>query len=248
MGQLYDPHYAAVAQFERALAAVEAGGLPMSASSAMPGTSCRLRAGAGTGSYGVSAGSNRAFRAWHGALRAGHCGNAEARAPAPGCAEVRPAVGGARLRSRNRAGRDDRRNILPGERQWRTFFSLSVRFFLRSPAIRRYVRSIRSEVTIEGIGPGGRTGRIDLLLDSWLAIEPAGEEFHDPVADRKRNAALVRMGYRARVHHRRKICSQADEKFLRWRTGRVSSSDQAPGARCANASAGGQDREPGMAG
>ena len=36
MGQLYDPHYAAVAQFERALAAVEAGGLPMSASSAMP--------------------------------------------------------------------------------------------------------------------------------------------------------------------------------------------------------------------
>lgn len=60
----------------------------------------------------------------------------------------------------------------------------------------RFVRSIQSQVEIARIGPDGRAGRVDLLLDGWLAIELDGDEFHDPVADRKRNAALVRLGYR----------------------------------------------------
>ena len=42
----------------------------------------------------------------------------------------------------------------------------------------------------------GGDGRVDLLIDGWLVIELDGDEFHDPVADRERNAALVRLGYR----------------------------------------------------
>lgn len=37
---------------------------------------------------------------------------------------------------------------------------------------------------------------MDLLIDGWLVIELDGDEFHDPVADRGRNATLVRLGYR----------------------------------------------------
>jgi len=60
----------------------------------------------------------------------------------------------------------------------------------------KFVRSIRSQVEILGINPGGRPGTVDLLLDGWLVIELDGDEFHDPVADRARTAALVRKGYR----------------------------------------------------
>ena len=62
--------------------------------------------------------------------------------------------------------------------------------------LRRFVRSIRSQVTIAGIAPGGRSGRVDLLLDGWLVIELDGDKFHDPIVDREQNAILVRLGYR----------------------------------------------------
>lgn len=60
----------------------------------------------------------------------------------------------------------------------------------------RFVDDIRVQVWIDGIGPDGRRGRVDLLLDGWLVIELDGDEFHDPVRDRHRNSALVRRGYR----------------------------------------------------
>jgi Uncharacterized protein conserved in bacteria len=60
----------------------------------------------------------------------------------------------------------------------------------------RFVEDIRVQVWIDGIGPDGRRGRVDLLLDGWLVIELDGDEFHDPVRDRHRNSALVRRGYR----------------------------------------------------
>lgn len=60
----------------------------------------------------------------------------------------------------------------------------------------QFVNDIRVQVWIDGIGPGGRRGRVDLLLDGWLVIELDGDEFHDPVRDRHRNGALVRRGYR----------------------------------------------------
>lgn len=60
----------------------------------------------------------------------------------------------------------------------------------------RFVEDIQVQFWIDGIGPGGRRGRVDLLLDGWLAIELDGDEFHDPVRDRHRNSALVRRGYR----------------------------------------------------
>lgn len=62
--------------------------------------------------------------------------------------------------------------------------------------LQKFVRSVRSQVEIPGIGVGGHAGRVDLLLDGWLVVELDGDEFHDPVADRKRNATLVRLGYR----------------------------------------------------
>lgn len=60
----------------------------------------------------------------------------------------------------------------------------------------KFVRSIQPQVPIAGIGKDGRPGRVDLLLDGWLVIELDGDEFHDPVADRKRDVELVRRGYR----------------------------------------------------
>jgi hypothetical protein len=58
------------------------------------------------------------------------------------------------------------------------------------------VRRIVTQVKIPGIAKLGGDGRVDLLIDGWLVIELDGDEFHDPVADRERNAALVRLGYR----------------------------------------------------
>jgi very-short-patch-repair endonuclease len=57
-------------------------------------------------------------------------------------------------------------------------------------------RELETQVTIPGIGKTGGSGRVDLLLDKWLVIELDGDEFHDPKADRLRNAALVRQGFR----------------------------------------------------
>ncbi|HEU4807334.1 MAG TPA: hypothetical protein VFT01_03670 [Homoserinimonas sp.] len=75
----------------------------------------------------------------------------------------------------------------------------------------RFVRNIRSQVPIPGINPGGRVGHVDLLLDEWLVIELDGDEFHDPVADRARNGALVRRGYRShRFGHLQVIGGWAD--------------------------------------
>lgn len=59
-----------------------------------------------------------------------------------------------------------------------------------------FARTIRVQVKISGIGRFGGQGRVDLLIDGWLVIELDGDEFHDPAADRKRNALLVRLGYR----------------------------------------------------
>ena len=74
-----------------------------------------------------------------------------------------------------------------------------------------FVRQVRSQVEIPGINPGGRPGRVDLLLDDWLVIELDGDEFHDPVADRARNGALVRRGYRShRFGHVQVIGGWAD--------------------------------------
>jgi hypothetical protein len=58
------------------------------------------------------------------------------------------------------------------------------------------VRRIATQVKIPGIARAGGDGRVDLLIDGWLVIELDGDEFHDPIADRERNAALVRLGYR----------------------------------------------------
>jgi hypothetical protein len=74
-----------------------------------------------------------------------------------------------------------------------------------------FVHNIRPQAVIPGINPGGRSGRVDLLLDEWLVIELDGDEFHDPVADRARNAALVRRGYRShRFGHEQVLNGWAD--------------------------------------
>lgn len=74
-----------------------------------------------------------------------------------------------------------------------------------------FVHKVRSQVVIPGINPGGRPGRVDLLLDEWLVIELDGDEFHEPVADRARNAALIRRGYRShRFGHDQVISGWAD--------------------------------------
>jgi hypothetical protein len=58
------------------------------------------------------------------------------------------------------------------------------------------VRLLQTQVAIPGIARHGGEGRVDILIDGWLAIELDGDEFHDPVTDRERNALLVRKGYR----------------------------------------------------
>jgi very-short-patch-repair endonuclease len=55
---------------------------------------------------------------------------------------------------------------------------------------------ITPQVAIPGIGRNGGDGRVDLVIDGWLAIELDGDEFHDPVVDRSRNALVVQQGYR----------------------------------------------------
>jgi very-short-patch-repair endonuclease len=62
--------------------------------------------------------------------------------------------------------------------------------------LRGVAKRVETQVVIPGIGRGGGSGRVDLLLDGWLAIELDGDEFHDPKVDRVRNSALVRLGYR----------------------------------------------------
>jgi hypothetical protein len=44
-------------------------------------------------------------------------------------------------------------------------------------------KTIELQVPIAGIGKTGGSGRVDLLLDSWLVVELDGDEFHDPVVD-----------------------------------------------------------------
>ena len=38
--------------------------------------------------------------------------------------------------------------------------------------------------------------RVDLVIDGWLVIEFDGDEWHDPVVDRRRTNRLIRAGYR----------------------------------------------------
>ncbi len=62
--------------------------------------------------------------------------------------------------------------------------------------LRASVTTLQTQVEIPGISARGRKGRVDILIDAWLVIELDGDEFHDPVADRARDALLVRLGYR----------------------------------------------------
>lgn len=61
----------------------------------------------------------------------------------------------------------------------------------------RWVRDIQPQFAIPGIAQSGGTGRVDLLLNGWLAIELDGDQWHDPKRDRARDAELVRRGFRA---------------------------------------------------
>jgi hypothetical protein len=60
-------------------------------------------------------------------------------------------------------------------------------------------RSVELQVPMPGIGHGGRDGRVDILLNGWLAIELDGDEFHTLAQNRLRDAAIVQLG--RRVHH-----------------------------------------------
>jgi hypothetical protein len=60
-----------------------------------------------------------------------------------------------------------------------------------------WVRDIQPQFEIPGIARDGRTGRVDLLLNGWLAIELDGDQWHDPKRDRARDAELVRRGFRS---------------------------------------------------
>lgn len=61
-------------------------------------------------------------------------------------------------------------------------------------ALERAGLRVEVQVRIDGVG------RVDLVVDGWLVVEADGAEFHDSPgrarADRHRNAALVRRGYR----------------------------------------------------
>jgi hypothetical protein len=60
-----------------------------------------------------------------------------------------------------------------------------------------WVRDIQPQFAIPGLAQGGGTGRVDLLLNGWLAIELDGDLWHDPKRDRARDAELVRRGFRS---------------------------------------------------
>ncbi|QTX05560.1 endonuclease domain-containing protein [Agromyces archimandritae] len=64
---------------------------------------------------------------------------------------------------------------------------------LRLALLREGLR-VEVQVRIDGVG------RVDLVIDGWLVVEADGAEYHDSPeqarADRLRNAALVRRGYR----------------------------------------------------
>src|SRR5690606_8047786 len=89
------------------------------------------------------------------------------------------------------------------------------------------VRSIRSQVEVPGINPGGRSGWLDLLIAVWCRTELDSDVFHDPVKDRPRNAALVRQGYRGhRFGHEQVINGWTDVEatvveLLRYPPGRA---------------------------
>ena len=58
--------------------------------------------------------------------------------------------------------------------------------------------TVEVQVRFPGIGPEGRAGFVDFVLDGWLVVETDGDAFHDPAVDRRRNSVLVRLGYRWR--------------------------------------------------
>jgi hypothetical protein len=60
-----------------------------------------------------------------------------------------------------------------------------------------WARDIQPQFEIPGIAESGGTGRVDLLLNGWLAIELDGDQWHDPKRDRARDAELVRRGFRS---------------------------------------------------
>lgn len=91
----------------------------------------------------------------------------------------------------------------------------------------RWVRDVRSQVWIDGVGPGGRRGRVDLLLDGWLVIELDGDRHHDPATDRLRDSVLVRQGFRCHrfgydqvIHHWDEVAATVRE-LLRAAPGAV---------------------------
>lgn len=59
-----------------------------------------------------------------------------------------------------------------------------------------FVRNVEVQVWVDGLARSGGPGRLDLLLNRWLAIELDGDEFHDAAEDRRRVGVLVRAGYR----------------------------------------------------
>jgi hypothetical protein len=60
----------------------------------------------------------------------------------------------------------------------------------------RVFSNIQVQFPIAGIAATSGVGRVDLLLDGWLALELDGDEWHDPKRDRSRDAVLVRQGFR----------------------------------------------------
>jgi very-short-patch-repair endonuclease len=58
------------------------------------------------------------------------------------------------------------------------------------------VQRIETQVWIPGIAATGGPGRVDLLVNGWLVVELDGDKWHDRAADRRRDGALVRQGYR----------------------------------------------------
>ena len=56
------------------------------------------------------------------------------------------------------------------------------------------VRLIQPQFQVPGISQNGGRGRVDLLIDGWLAFEADGDGWHDPAADRLRDQKLILRG------------------------------------------------------